>query len=96
MARELPVADAVAHITVTILGEQPEDARYCVSVAGRLSRHDLRRLERACGRAMEYPTPRLELRITGPTDVDPAVRFFLDCLRARGAIIIAPPFPDAG
>ncbi|MGH2437454.1 MAG: hypothetical protein ACRDFA_10710 [bacterium] len=84
----------MARITVTVQGDRRAGDWYYVSVTGRLSRRDLRRLERACGRAMEHCAPPLEIRIADPVDIDPPARFFLERLRARGAIVVGPRFPE--
>ena len=86
----------MARITVTVVHPHAGAGdRYYVSVTGRLSRRDLRRLERACGRAMEHQTLPLEIHIAESDDVDPAVLFVLERLRARGAVVVESPLEEA-
>jgi len=57
-----------------------------VTVRGQLVAADLRRLESACGPALEYRELPLEIRLRD-TGMDEASRQFLDRLVKRGAIL---------
>jgi len=59
-----------------------------IAVRGPLRASDLRRLERACGPALESATVSVEIRLDPSVGVDEPARFFLDALRKRGAIIV--------
>lgn len=61
--------------------------KYHVSIRGSLSVHDLGRLERACGPALEERQPPLEIDLTRVTTIDEAARLFLQRLMSRGAIV---------
>ena len=58
---------------------------YRVTVAGRLSAIDLRRLERACGPALERHNAALAIDLSGVTDTDASADAFLGRLLERGA-----------
>jgi hypothetical protein len=58
-----------------------------VVVRGRLQAKDLRRLERACGRALEQRDLALEVRLTDAEVGDEPSRLFLQHLMRRGARI---------
>jgi hypothetical protein len=62
--------------------------RYCITMRGRLSARDLRRLEQLCGPALEQKTTPLTLRLTRTTSTDPYAEAFLDRLVQRGAILL--------
>ena len=74
----------MAEITVTVI-DGGADGGYQVSVRGPLAPRDLRRLERACGPALEHRTLRLEIRLEDTAALDESALFFLHRLRARGA-----------
>lgn len=79
----------MARISVKTIGAWSQ-----VTVTGTLLARDLRRLERACGPALERKDVALELRIGGVSRMDRAARAFLDRLRDRGARLVrstAPP-----
>jgi hypothetical protein len=78
----------MARLNLTVLGDPRAGDTYFVSVKGRLAQADLKRLQTLCGRALERPTPLLEVRLTDTTAIDSDARAFLEGLRARGAIII--------
>ena len=58
-----------------------------VTVNGRLEARDLRRLERACGPALEHRELALELRLSDPGSVDQVAQAFLAGLVKRGAVL---------
>jgi len=58
-----------------------------VTVRGALSAGDLRRLERACGRALEEREMALELDLDVTAGVDEPARLYLDRLIRRGAVL---------
>ena len=62
-------------------------ASYRITLKGRLTASDLRRLERACGDALEHKLAPLELNIDHVLSIDNAARSYLERLRARGARI---------
>jgi hypothetical protein len=64
-----------------------KDGKYRVSIRGALSVRDLRRLERACGPALEFEQPPLEIHVVQMTTLDDASRVFLRRLASRGAVI---------
>lgn len=72
---------AVATISVRVGKE-----KRIVTVRGRLVAADLRRLERACGPALEHRELALELRLADRADMDDAARLFLGGLVRRGAV----------
>lgn len=57
-----------------------------VTIEGPLAASDLRRLERACGRALEHAVPPLAIVLDSPPS-DAAAQTYLDRLGARGAVI---------
>jgi hypothetical protein len=67
-----------------------KQGRYRVSIRGALSVRDLRRLERACGPALEHELPPLEIHVAQTTTLDDESRDFLKRLAARGAVILEP------
>jgi hypothetical protein len=60
---------------------------YRIVLRGRLASGDLRRLERACGDALEHRLAPLELNVERVLSIDAAARWYLERLRARGARI---------
>jgi hypothetical protein len=60
---------------------------YRVTLKGRLSAGDLKRLERACGPALQRKVVPLELDVHHVTKLDAAAQAYLERLRARGARI---------
>jgi len=64
------------------------DGRYCVTVQGCLRARDLRRLERACGPALEHERPPLTVRLESGPDIDESARAYLDRLANRGAVLL--------
>jgi hypothetical protein len=58
---------------------------YCVTVSGHLGAADLRRLERACGPALEQRHVALQLDLTAVTGSDPVSNAFVGRLAERGA-----------
>jgi hypothetical protein len=75
--------DVVASISVRV-----HQGKRQVTVRGHLMTTDLRRLERACGPALEYRELPLELRLGDVTDMEEACRFFLASLERRGAVLV--------
>jgi hypothetical protein len=64
------------------------EGHYSVTVRGRLAASDLRRLERACGSALEQQHPPLTVRLEKITGIDESARAYLDRLARRGAEVI--------
>jgi hypothetical protein len=60
---------------------------YRVTVAGHLGASDLRRLERACGPALEQRSVALQLDLSAVTGTDPVSDAFVGRLGERGARI---------
>lgn len=58
-----------------------------MTVRGALSAADLRRLELACGPALEQRQAHLEIRIRHASIVDEPSRLFLKSLVRRGALL---------
>jgi hypothetical protein len=65
-----------------------DGGRYRITLKGRLTAGDLRRLERACGNALEHKLAPLELNVEQVLSIDHAALGYLDRLRARGARIL--------
>lgn len=63
------------------------NGRHRVTVSGQLRAEDLRRLERACGRALEYRTVPLELHVREVVSMDESAQLFVDSLVRRGAVL---------
>ena len=61
---------------------------YRISIKGRLTAHDLQRLEHACGSTLEQREIPVELCLGGVAAIDQAARAYLDRLRGRGAVIV--------
>ena len=61
---------------------------FVVAVTGTLRARDLRRLERACGPAIERRRP-LRIVVQEGSSMDPFARAYLDQLRGRGAVVRA-------
>jgi hypothetical protein len=61
-----------------------------VRIEGRLGAADLRRLEVACGPALEKQRLALELNLRRVSGLDESAAEFLRQLRARGATLIEP------
>lgn len=59
-----------------------------MSIRGPLSVRDLRKLERACGPALEHELIPLDIRVARITTLDEASTVYLDRLAARGAVIL--------
>jgi hypothetical protein len=57
-------------------------------LSGRLAAADLRRLERACGPALEHRQLPIVVHLERVTDIDRAALGFLNRLAARGASIV--------
>ena len=62
--------------------------RYQVTVTGNLGGRDLRRLERACGPALEQPRPPLTVRLAAVAAIDQSAKAYLDRLIRRGAVVL--------
>jgi hypothetical protein len=75
------VGEAMAQIRVN-----ERRGRYRITVRGPLRASDLRRLERACGLALEFAAPPLAILLDSCTD-DPVAEAYLDRLRTRGAVV---------
>lgn len=65
------------------------DGRYLVTVSGQLRGRDLRRLERACGPALEQEYPPLTVQLAAPVS-DASARRYLERLAERGALVLIP------
>ena len=65
------------------------DGRLFVTVTGQLRGRDLRRLERACGPALEHQHAPLTVRLAAPAFDAPAKRY-LERLAERGAVVLIP------
>ena len=76
--------DSVASMKV-----KASDGRYFVTVKGQLRGRDLRRLERACGPALEYQSPPLTVELAAPV-IDAPARRYLERLAERGALVLIP------
>ena len=63
------------------------NGRHRVTVRGQLQAEDLRRLERACGPALEHRTVPLELRVREVVSMDESAQLFIDSLVRRGAVL---------
>lgn len=61
---------------------------YHVTITGRLAVRDLRRLEHACGPALEQRRPPLTVRLAAVADVDGSAEAYLDRLMARGVVVL--------
>jgi hypothetical protein len=61
--------------------------QYVVNVSGPLYGHDMRRLERVCGPALEQARIPLTLNLRAATSIDAAARAYLEHLQARGATV---------
>lgn len=79
---ELAVEGDVASIRVRV-----RNGRHRVTVRGELRAEDLRRLERACGKALEHRTVPLELCVRDVVMMDESARLFVDGLVRRGAVL---------
>jgi hypothetical protein len=64
------------------------DGRYQVTVTGKLAGRDLRRLERACGPALEHSQPPLTVRLGAAAAIDDSAQAYLDRLMRRGAVVL--------
>ena len=64
------------------------EGHYSVTVSGRLHGRDLRRLEHACGPALEHRMPPLTIRILPDSDMDEPARAYLRRLTIRGAVLV--------
>jgi hypothetical protein len=64
------------------------DGRYRVTVAGALRSRDLRRLERACGSALEQALLPVTVRLTAGAPLDPGAKAYLGRLIQRGALVL--------
>jgi hypothetical protein len=73
--------------TVASIRVRVRDGKRRVTISGRLSAADLRRLERACGSTLEYQEIPLEIRIRDAVAVDDVSRLFLKSLLKRGAVL---------
>lgn len=73
---------AVATISVRV-----DNGKRVVTVRGRLAAGDLRRLEHACGPALEHRELPLELRLVHGRGIDGPVQVFLAGLVKRGAVL---------
>ena len=61
---------------------------YRVRIAGRLCATDLRRLERACGPALERHNVALAINVSAVTAMDAAANAFVERLVERGARLV--------
>ena len=65
-----------------------------VTVRGRLAAADLRRLELACGSALEHREVPLEIELKHISGMDEAAERFLDLLARRGAELRSSEAPS--
>ena len=65
-----------------------KEGRFSVTIRGRLCGRDLRRLEHACGPALEQRLPPLTVRVAPNSDVDDCARRYLRHLAMRGAVLV--------
>lgn len=63
------------------------DGRYQITVTGTLQGRDLRRLERACGPALEQRQPPVTIRLSAGAAMDDAAKAYLGRLMRRGAVV---------
>jgi hypothetical protein len=63
------------------------DGRRRVTVRGQLAAADLRRLERACGPALEQREVALEVEVDDVSTIDETSQLFLAQLVRRGAVL---------
>jgi translation initiation factor IF-2 len=63
------------------------DGYHRITLKGRLTASDLRRLERACGSALEHKSAPLKINIERVLSIDTAAAEYLERLRKRGAHI---------
>jgi hypothetical protein len=63
------------------------EGQYQVIVTGNLGERDLRRLEHACGPALEQQRPPLTVRLGAVAAIDESAKAYLDRLMLRGAIV---------
>jgi hypothetical protein len=73
----------MAKISVARAGDH-----YRITLDGRLSAGDLRRLERACRYALEQKHVPLEINLDKVSMVDDVAQTYLERLRARGAHVV--------
>lgn len=71
------------------------DEGYAVVVAGQLAASDLRRLERACGPALERRCVALEIDLSAVTATDASSEAFIGRLADRGARLLRSGDNDA-
>ena len=64
------------------------EGRFWVTVTGSLRGRDLRRLERACGPALEQPCAPLTIRLAEVSPIDETAATYLRRLVARGAVVL--------
>ena len=64
------------------------EGRYHVTVTGSLGGRDLRRLERACGPALEQRLPPVTIRLSARAVIDGSARAYLERLMRRGALVL--------
>jgi hypothetical protein len=64
------------------------EGRYQVTVTGNLGGRDLRRLERACGPALEQPRAPLTVRLGAVAAIDDCAKAYIDRLIQRGALVL--------
>jgi hypothetical protein len=64
------------------------EGRYHVTVTGNLCGRDLRRLEQACGAALEQRQPPLTVRLAAVPTIDGSAQAYLRRLIARGAVVL--------
>jgi hypothetical protein len=61
---------------------------YWITISGRLTGRDLRRLERACGPALEQPVLPVTIRLADLETIDGPAQAFLNRLACRGAVLL--------
>jgi hypothetical protein len=68
--------------------------RWHLSISGRLRAADLRRMERACGEALQHRPLPLDLHLDALNGIDLAAALFLHHLLAGGAAIVGRSAAD--
>ena len=67
-----------------------------IALSGRLTAGDMGRLEHACAEALTRELLRLQLDLTGVTEIDRTASALLSSLERRGAVVLNPRIPRDG
>jgi len=81
---------------VARLSTRSAHGHYWITITGRLCGRDLRRLERACGHALEHALLPLTLHLAGVDTIDGTAQAFLNRLAHRGALLVFEATSAAG